>query len=62
MILYVMIYRGLPALGALIIGVLAEHIGLRSAFGLAALACVGAWLIAAARHPEIDRAMVDKMK
>lgn len=62
MILYVMIYRGLPALGALVIGVLAEQIGLRSAFALGALACVAAWLIAAARHTEIDRAMTDKPK
>jgi MFS family permease len=61
MIIYVMIYRGLPALGALLIGVLAEQIGLRSAFALAALACVLAWLIAAARHREIDRAMTDKL-
>lgn len=57
MILYVMLYRGLPAIGALLIGALAEVIGLRSAFALAALGCATAWLVLARRHDAIDKAM-----
>jgi MFS family permease len=57
MMIYAMIYRGLPALGALTIGVLAEHIGIRSTFALAALVTLAAWLAIAPRHREIDLAM-----
>src|SRR5262249_40415001 len=44
MSLYTMIYRGAPFLGAMIIGWLADQIGLQLAFVLAALLCVVPWL------------------
>lgn len=57
MILYVMIYRGLPAVGSLVIGLLAEWIGLRSAFAFSALACILIWLALAPRYKAIEAAM-----
>jgi MFS family permease len=57
MILYAMIYRGLPAIGALLIGVIAEYIGIRSTFALAALVTLLAWLSLARRHQSIEEAM-----
>lgn len=42
MSLYTLIYRGLPALGSLVFGVLAEFIGLRWTFALAGVACFAA--------------------
>jgi MFS family permease len=57
MILYAMIYRGLPAVGALAIGVIAEHLGIRSTFALAAFVTLIAWLALARRHKSIDDAM-----
>lgn len=57
MIFYVMLYRGLPAVGALAIGALAETIGLRASFAFAAVACVLAWAAIAHRRLEIERAL-----
>jgi MFS family permease len=57
MMIYAIIYRGLPAIGALGIGVAAEHMGLRSTFALAALLTLIAWLAVAPRHKAIDAAM-----
>ena len=57
MSLNAMIYRGVPALGALAMGFIAEVIGLRSTFALAALACVAAWLAMAPTHRTVDAAM-----
>jgi MFS family permease len=57
MILYVIVYRGVPAVGALVIGLLSELIGMRSAFAFAAAACIAAWLVIAPRHRTIDRAL-----
>ena len=62
MSLYAMIYRGMPALGALSIGFAAEVIGLRSAFAVASLLCALGWLYMAPGEAAIDRAMVDKPK
>ncbi len=62
MILYAMIFRGLPAVGALTIGVLAEYIGIRSTFALAALLTLIAWLALAPRHKAIDDAMNQQRK
>jgi MFS family permease len=42
MSLYTLIYRGLPAAGALVFGVAAEFIGLRWTFALAGVACFAA--------------------
>ncbi len=57
MMIYAIIYRGLPALGALTIGALAGWIGIRSTFALSAAITFAAWLAIAPRHAEIDAAM-----
>ncbi len=57
MMIYAIIYRGLPAVGALAIGLIAEYIGIRSTFAFAALATLIAWGVIAPRHREIDDAM-----
>ena len=49
MSLYTMIYRGAPFLGALIIGIAADWIGLQLAFVLAVLLCILPWLSAIRR-------------
>jgi MFS family permease len=53
MSLYTLIYRGLPALGALGFGVLAEIIGLRWTFALAGLACLAAGALLMPRRAEM---------
>ena len=47
MSLFTVIFRGTPAIGGFVLGVLAEFIGLRWTFAIAALICVGAliWLL-----------------
>lgn len=57
MMIYAIIYRGLPAVGALAIGWIAQHVGIRSTFAFAALATLIAWLAIAPRHRAIDSAM-----
>ena len=58
MSLYALVFRGFPAIGALLIGGLAEHIGLRSVFVLSAGLCLLAWLLVAPRDKAIDRAVM----
>ncbi len=53
MSLYTMIYRGVPALGAIIIGWLADRIGLQLAFIIATLLCVIPWIRAFAKRESI---------
>ncbi|MGE0627467.1 MAG: MFS transporter [Hyphomicrobiaceae bacterium] len=60
MILVAMIYRGVPALGAVIVGVLAEHVGLRLAFGVSGVICLVAWLVLTPRQGRIDHAMSER--
>jgi predicted MFS family arabinose efflux permease len=63
MSLFALIYRGVPAIGALIIGFSAEAIGLRWTFAFAALVCIGLWVAVLPRTSEIDQAMrVDPRK
>jgi MFS family permease len=57
MSLYALIFRGMPAAGALVIGPLAEFIGLRLAFTIAAGICLAAWLIAAPRRANMTVAL-----
>ena len=57
MSLYALLFRGLPALGAVTIGALAEIIGLRAAFALSAGVCWGLWLMVARREREIEEGM-----
>lgn len=60
MSLFAMIYRGVPAIGALAIGFAAELVGLRTAFAVAAVACVAAWIVLARMHEAVDVAMQDR--
>ncbi len=60
MMLYAMIYRGLPAVGALGIGVLSEALGIRSTFAFAAVITLAAWVAIAPRHKSIELAMSRK--
>jgi MFS family permease len=55
--LYTLIYRGTPAFGSIAIGVLAESLGLRFAFTIAACMAFVAWMITAPRRRTIAAAM-----
>jgi MFS family permease len=55
--LYTLIYRGTPAFGSIAIGVLAESLGLRLTFAIAALLAFGAWTITAPRRRTITAAV-----
>ena len=55
--LYVLIFRGTPAIGSLIIGVASELIGLRWAFAAAAVICFAAWLVVLPRRRQIAAAL-----
>ncbi|HXF52989.1 MAG TPA: MFS transporter [Hyphomicrobiaceae bacterium] len=58
MSLYAFIFRGMPAAGALFIGLVAEAVGLRLAFTGAALVCLAAWLlIAVSRRTSMTMAL-----
>jgi MFS family permease len=57
MSLYTMIYRGVPALGAVVIGWLADRIGLQLAFIIATLLCVIPWITAFAKRASITLAL-----
>jgi MFS family permease len=57
MALYTMIYRGAPFIGSLLIGTLADGIGLRLAFACAALICIAPWLKALAGRDAITTAL-----
>lgn len=54
--LFSVVYRGMPAVGAITVGVLAEWIGLRASFVVAALVGVGSWLLVAPRAAAMARA------
>jgi len=43
MSLYILVFRGTPAIGALVIGVLADRMGLRLAFAATAAICFAVW-------------------
>jgi MFS family permease len=51
MALYGMIFRGGPALGALVMGMASEHIGLRAPVAAGAVLCAAYWLWARAQQP-----------
>jgi len=57
MSLFAMIYRGVPAIGALAIGFAAEVVGLRPAFFIAAAICAVSWIVIARRHEKVALAM-----
>ena len=64
MSLFTLIFRGTPAIGAFVLGVLAEFIGLRWTFAIAALVCFGAlaWLLPERRavQDSIEQAREDR--
>jgi MFS family permease len=53
MSLYIVIFRGMPAAGALAVGLLAEQLGLRLTFAIAAALCFAVWLVVAPRREAI---------
>jgi MFS family permease len=57
MSLYTLIFRGMPAVGTLAIGVLAESLGLRLTFAVAGALCFAAWLVAAPRRKVLAAAL-----
>ncbi|MDB5570902.1 MAG: putative arabinose efflux permease, family [Hyphomicrobiales bacterium] len=57
MALYLLIFRGMPALGALAIGYLADSIGLQGAFAIAAGTCLVFLLVVLPREGQIARAL-----
>jgi MFS family permease len=57
MALYTMIYRGAPFIGAIVIGWVADRIGLQLAFAIAALLCVLPWLTALRKRGAITLAL-----
>jgi predicted MFS family arabinose efflux permease len=57
MSLYTLVFRGMPAIGTFSIGVLAESIGLRLTFVIAAGLCFVAWLVAAPRRQVLAAAL-----
>ena len=62
MSLYLLIYRGMPAIGAVVLGVAAETIGLRLAFGIAAVLCLGTFLATLPSYRVIVEAIESKPK
>ncbi len=59
MALYGMIFRAGPALGAVLIGMASEHLGLRLPLAIGALVSCGFWLLTRVRHKEIAAALED---
>ncbi len=55
--LYVLVFRGTPAIGSLIVGLVSVEIGLRWAFVVSALICFAAWLIVLPRRRNIAAAL-----
>jgi MFS family permease len=57
MALYGMIFRAGPAVGAVLMGLASEHLGLRLPLALGALASCGFWLLTRLRHRRIAAAL-----
>ena len=55
--LFVLIYRGTPAIGALALGAIAEFAGLRATFAVAAVIGLAIWVPTLPRHRLIRRAL-----
>ena len=53
---YMLVFRGMPAIGALIVGLLAEVLGVRFTAVVAAVACFGVWLAVVPRYKMIEAA------
>jgi MFS family permease len=57
MSLYGIVFRGGPAIGAVVLGVLADHVGLRLAVALATVITIGLWYLIWRRRAEIEAAL-----
>ena len=57
MSLYSLIFRGMPALGAVVLGILADRIGLQASFAFAAGVSLLFWLLVAAQRGSIAAAV-----
>lgn len=57
MSLFVMVYRGVPAFGAVILGTIAENVGLQFAFAGGAVVCLAAWGLASQRRQRMIPAL-----
>lgn len=57
MAIYTLIYRGTPAIGAVLIGALAEFAGLQLATAVAAVVCIFPWLLALRRRVVMTTAL-----
>ena len=60
MSLYILVFRGMPAIGALIVGFLAEHLGLRLAFAATASICFLVWIAVLPQRPVIAASLEAK--
>ncbi|HEY4133890.1 MAG TPA: MFS transporter [Alphaproteobacteria bacterium] len=58
MAFYTLVYRGMPAIGALTIGALAEVLGLRWTFLIVAVLCLLAWLLVLGKR----RSMIESLE
>jgi MFS family permease len=57
MSLYSLIFRGMPAIGALVLGAMADRVGLQLSFGIAAALSLMVWLPVALQHRVIADAL-----
>ena len=57
MSLFAMIYRGVPAIGAIVIGLAAETIGLRTSFAACGIVCAIVWIALATRYRAVDASL-----
>lgn len=53
---YMLVFRGMPAVGAVVIGVMGEVFGLRVTAAIAGVSCLGVWLAIALRFRSIEAA------
>ena len=60
MSLYLLIFRGMPAVGSIFAGYAAEHFGLRPTFAIGAALCLATWLYALPKREAIALAMERK--
>ena len=54
---YGLILQGIPSLGALMLGGIAEHVGLRAPVFIGGLICLGAWFVAWRRRETLAQSM-----
>ena len=60
MSLYLLIFRGMPAVGSIFAGYIAQQFGLRPTFAMGAMVCVAIWLYAMPKRHAIAKALEGK--